>query len=116
MLPSLLGACLHDRYLRAPKDCQSTLNFAPGPTTLRRTQMAEALGRAGQIADGLTGIEEAIVRSERGEERWVFAELLRIKGELLLCCRPRPEPQRQRRITFGRRSTGRAGKARSPGN
>ncbi len=46
--------------------------------------MAEALGRAGQIADGLAAIEEAIVRSERTEERWVIAELLRIKGELLL--------------------------------
>jgi predicted ATPase/DNA-binding winged helix-turn-helix (wHTH) protein len=46
--------------------------------------MAEALGRAGQIADGLAAIEEAIVRSEHTEERWLIAELLRIKGELLL--------------------------------
>jgi predicted ATPase len=46
--------------------------------------MAEALGRAGQIADGLAAIKEAIVRSERTEERWVIAELLRIKGELCL--------------------------------
>jgi len=46
--------------------------------------MAEALGRAGQIAAGLAAIEEAIVRSERTEEGWVIAELLRIKGELLL--------------------------------
>src|SRR5712671_5570149 len=46
--------------------------------------MAQALGRAGQIADGLAAIEEAIVRSERSEERWVVAELLRIKGELFL--------------------------------
>jgi predicted ATPase/DNA-binding winged helix-turn-helix (wHTH) protein len=46
--------------------------------------MAEALGRAGQIADGLAAIAEAIVRSERSEERWATAELLRIKGELLL--------------------------------
>jgi predicted ATPase len=46
--------------------------------------MAEALGRAGQIADGLATIEEAMERSERTEERWVTAELLRIKGELLL--------------------------------
>jgi predicted ATPase/DNA-binding winged helix-turn-helix (wHTH) protein len=46
--------------------------------------VAEALGRAGQIADGLAMIEEAIVRSERGEERWKTAELLRVKGELLL--------------------------------
>jgi predicted ATPase/DNA-binding winged helix-turn-helix (wHTH) protein len=46
--------------------------------------MAESLGRAGQVAEGLAAIEEAIIRSERGEERWATAELLRIKGELLL--------------------------------
>jgi predicted ATPase/DNA-binding winged helix-turn-helix (wHTH) protein len=46
--------------------------------------MAEALGRDGQIADGLTAIEEAIERSERSDERWAIAEMLRIKGELLL--------------------------------
>jgi predicted ATPase/DNA-binding winged helix-turn-helix (wHTH) protein len=46
--------------------------------------VAEALGRAGQITDGLAAIEEAIVRSERSEERWATAELLRVKGELLL--------------------------------
>ena len=46
--------------------------------------LAEALGRAGQIAGGRAAIEEAILRSERSEERWVFAELLRIRGELLL--------------------------------
>ena len=46
--------------------------------------MAEALGRAEQIADGLAAIEEAIVRSERSEERWAIAEMLRSKGELLL--------------------------------
>jgi predicted ATPase len=49
-----------------------------------RFLMAEALGRAGQIADGLAAIEEAIVRSERSEERWATAELLRVKGELFL--------------------------------
>jgi predicted ATPase/DNA-binding winged helix-turn-helix (wHTH) protein len=48
------------------------------------SEMAEALGRAGQIADGLAAIDEAIERCERTEERWVFAELLRVKGELLL--------------------------------
>ncbi len=46
--------------------------------------MAEALGRAGEITDGLAAIEEAILRSERTEEGWVVAELLRTKGELLL--------------------------------
>ena len=44
--------------------------------------MAEALARAGQIADGLAMIEEAIARSEYSEERWLIAELLRVKGEL----------------------------------
>ena len=36
------------------------------------------------LAEGLVAIEEAIVRSERNEERWATAELLRIKGELFL--------------------------------
>jgi predicted ATPase len=48
------------------------------------TEMAEALGRAGEIADGLAVAEEAIARSEQIEARWTIAELLRVKGELLL--------------------------------
>jgi predicted ATPase len=44
--------------------------------------MAEALGRAGQIAEGLVTIDKAIERCERTEEHWVMSELLRIKGEL----------------------------------
>jgi predicted ATPase len=48
------------------------------------TEMAEALGRAGEIADGLTVAEGAIERSEQNEGRWAIAELLRVKGELLL--------------------------------
>ena len=46
--------------------------------------MAEALGRAGQISQGLAAIAEAIARSGHTEERWLSAELLRVKGELLL--------------------------------
>jgi predicted ATPase len=46
--------------------------------------MAEALGRVGQNAEGLVAIEEAIARSERTEEHWAMAELVRLKGELLL--------------------------------
>jgi len=46
--------------------------------------MAEALGRAGQNAEGLAAIEEAIARAEHTEERWAMAELMRVKGELLL--------------------------------
>jgi predicted ATPase len=46
--------------------------------------MAEALGRAGQTADALAAVEEAIDHSERAEERWLIAELLRVRGGLLL--------------------------------
>ncbi|HVH84987.1 MAG TPA: hypothetical protein VM713_11810, partial [Steroidobacteraceae bacterium] len=46
--------------------------------------MAEALGHAGQNADGLAAIVEAIARSERTEQRWAMAELMRVRGELLL--------------------------------
>ena len=46
--------------------------------------MAEALAGAGQITNGLAMIEEAMARSEHTEERWLIAELLRVKGELIL--------------------------------
>lgn len=46
--------------------------------------LAEGLGLAAQIAEGLAAIEEALERSDRNEERWCIAELLRIKGELVL--------------------------------
>jgi predicted ATPase len=48
------------------------------------TEMAEALGHAGKIADGLAVAERAIARSEQIGGRWAIAELLRVKGELLL--------------------------------
>jgi len=44
-------------------------------------QMAEALGHAGRVADGLATVDRGIDRSPRG---WLAPELLRIKGELLL--------------------------------
>ena len=47
-------------------------------------EMAEALGRAGQIAEGLAAIEEALAWTERADERWRIAGLLCWKGELLL--------------------------------
>jgi predicted ATPase/DNA-binding winged helix-turn-helix (wHTH) protein len=46
--------------------------------------MARALGRAEQITEGLAAIDEALARTEHTEERWLIAEFLRIKGELLL--------------------------------
>jgi predicted ATPase/DNA-binding winged helix-turn-helix (wHTH) protein len=44
-------------------------------------QLAEALGHAGRVADGLATVERGVDRSQRG---WLAPELLRIKGELLL--------------------------------
>jgi predicted ATPase/DNA-binding winged helix-turn-helix (wHTH) protein len=46
--------------------------------------LAEGLTGAGQVTQGLVTIDEALARSERNEERWCLAELLRIKGELVL--------------------------------
>jgi predicted ATPase/DNA-binding winged helix-turn-helix (wHTH) protein len=69
------------RLLRAGFDERGAAGSVPRFFTF---QMAEALGRSAQIADGLAAIEEAIVSSERNEERWATAEFLRIKGELLL--------------------------------
>jgi predicted ATPase len=46
--------------------------------------LSAASGHAGQIADGLAAFEEAIDRTELTEERWLNAELLRVKGEYLL--------------------------------
>jgi predicted ATPase len=45
---------------------------------------AEYVVRSGHAAEGLVAIEEVLARSERTEARWCVAELLRIKGELLL--------------------------------
>ena len=47
-------------------------------------QLLEALGRAGQTSEGLVTVNEAIQRAERTAEGWIFAELLRVMGELLL--------------------------------
>jgi predicted ATPase/DNA-binding winged helix-turn-helix (wHTH) protein len=44
-------------------------------------QMAEALGQAGRVADGMATVERGLDRSSKG---WLAPELLRIKGELLL--------------------------------
>src|SRR5258708_8091671 len=46
--------------------------------------MAEALGPDGKAAEGLSIIDAALARSDSNEERWCVAELLRIKGELIL--------------------------------
>jgi predicted ATPase len=67
--------------LRAGFTEPAAVGFAPRYFTFL---MAKALGRAGQIAEGIEAIEAAIVRSERTDERWAIAEMLRINGELIL--------------------------------
>ncbi len=47
-------------------------------------EFADGLGKAGQSDQGLVAIDEALARSRRSDENWYIAELLRIKGELLL--------------------------------
>jgi predicted ATPase len=48
------------------------------------TLLAEAYGRAGQAAEGLTLLAEALAVAERGEVRDYEAELYRLQGDLLL--------------------------------
>lgn len=57
--------------------------FAPQYTSALG-ELAEALGRSGDITAGSAAIDEALALSERNEERWCASELLRIKGDLLL--------------------------------
>jgi predicted ATPase len=44
--------------------------------------LAQGLGAAGRMKEARAAIEEALDWSERSEERWYLAELLRINGEL----------------------------------
>jgi predicted ATPase/DNA-binding winged helix-turn-helix (wHTH) protein len=48
------------------------------------SEFAEATARANKLEQGLAAIDEAIERSERDEGHWYTAELLRIKGVLVL--------------------------------
>jgi len=46
--------------------------------------LAEGFAGAGHVAEGLAVIDEALARSEKSQELWILAELLRVKGELVL--------------------------------
>jgi predicted ATPase len=54
------------------------------PYTVFLGALAEALADVGQVTQGIVAIDEALARSERDEERWCVAELLRVRGELVL--------------------------------
>ncbi len=46
--------------------------------------LAEGLAGVGQVPQALMAIDEALAQCDRTDERWNMAELLRIRGELLL--------------------------------
>jgi tetratricopeptide (TPR) repeat protein len=50
---------------------------------LTQATLAEALGKVGALSRAHAIIDQALMRSERDDERWYLAEFLRIKGELL---------------------------------
>jgi predicted ATPase/DNA-binding winged helix-turn-helix (wHTH) protein len=70
----LLGAAVDE--LRAAKFVQYHTTFLGG--------LAEGFAVARQAVQGLAAIDEALARAELTEERWAMAELLRMRGELLL--------------------------------
>jgi predicted ATPase len=47
-------------------------------------ELAACLGEAGEIGQGLAIVDDALARCETRDEGWYLAELLRIKGELIL--------------------------------
>jgi predicted ATPase/DNA-binding winged helix-turn-helix (wHTH) protein len=47
-------------------------------------QLAACLGQAGEIAEGLAIVDDALARCKARDEGWYLAELLRIRGELIL--------------------------------
>jgi tetratricopeptide (TPR) repeat protein len=68
---------------------QSALERLPKPALtphirLLLADLAAGLGGAGQIAEGLRVVDQALARAEQTEAGWYFAELLRTKGELHL--------------------------------
>jgi len=46
--------------------------------------LAQGIAGLGQIGKALATVGQALARADRGAERWYVAELLRIKGELLI--------------------------------
>jgi predicted ATPase/DNA-binding winged helix-turn-helix (wHTH) protein len=47
-------------------------------------ELAACLGQAGEVASGLAIVEEMLARCEARDEGWYIADLLRIRGELIL--------------------------------
>jgi predicted ATPase/DNA-binding winged helix-turn-helix (wHTH) protein len=63
-------------------ECSSTTSHTRYDSFLG--ELAEAFGRLGDVPRGLAALDRALDWTERTGGRWYVAELLRIKGELLL--------------------------------
>ena len=70
-------------HLRTGTDELRDTGFTPDYATFLGA-MAEGLAGAGGVVEGLASIEEAIARSLRSGQLWCLADLLRIKGALIL--------------------------------
>jgi len=46
--------------------------------------LAEGLAGLGELTEALATVDQALAKADRGGERWYVAEILRVKGELLL--------------------------------
>jgi predicted ATPase/DNA-binding winged helix-turn-helix (wHTH) protein len=71
------------QVLRAALDWLREARFAVYFAAFLGT-LAEGLIAVGRIAEARRAVDEALERVDRNEERWCIAELLRIKGEILL--------------------------------
>jgi tetratricopeptide (TPR) repeat protein len=67
-------------------DAEAAVPFTAFPFTA--LLVTEAFGQAGQVAEALAAVDQAIDGSMDTEEHWRMAELLRVKAELLLLQSP----------------------------
>jgi hypothetical protein len=89
-----VGRCFQGRLLLAQGDPAGLPILRAALDWLREAQfvlhytislgaLAEGLAAAGQFAEAHRAIDEALGLTERNEEFWCVAELLRIKGEVI---------------------------------
>src|SRR5262249_10540152 len=69
--------------LRTALDELRETSFVPYHPVMLGT-LAQGLAAAGHVPQALATIDEALNKSERDDERWWIAELLRIKAEVIL--------------------------------
>jgi predicted ATPase/DNA-binding winged helix-turn-helix (wHTH) protein len=90
------GRCFKGEFLIKSGDLNAGLHLLQvGIGELRRAKfvqyysaflwvLAESFAKANRVGEGIEAIDEALARSAANEERWCVAELLRVKGEMLL--------------------------------